>query len=286
MKRVLGIFRAACYSPGMVSRDGAILRAVMEKLDENGYITHLIHEEDFSAEIPMPDVVFHMTRSPRALEILQRWQKAGCRVVNSVEGIHRVERASLAEWCAAQGISTPKTWIVDTACRDIEHMQTTNGQVETISFPCWVKRAGDCAQQSEDVCRVPDVDTYRQCLARFQVRGIVRAVVMEHLEGQCIKFYAVPNSDFFYWIPSDKLGYDKFSASMSASHCAHRTANEESVCFDFHYSIPCVPLEVYGGDVIIDSNGVARLIDLNDWPSFSACREKAADAIARLLLKE
>ena len=43
---------------------------------------------------------------------------------------------------------------------------------------------------------------------------------------------------------------------------------------------------IYGGDVIIGSDGIARLIDLNDWPSFSACREEAADAIAGLVLKD
>ena len=33
MKKVLGIFRAACYSPGMAERDEAILRAVTERLE-------------------------------------------------------------------------------------------------------------------------------------------------------------------------------------------------------------------------------------------------------------
>ena len=40
-----------------------------------------------------------------------------------------------------------------------------------------------------------------------------------------------------------------------------------------------------GGDLIIGHDGVARLIDLNDWPSFSACRSEAADAIAKLVTK-
>ena len=284
MKQVLGIFRAACYSLGMVERDEEIMRAVMQRIAAEGYAIHLIHEEEFSVETPMPDFVFHMTRSPQSLDILQAWQKAGCRVINTIEGIQRVERASLAEWCAEQGIPTPKTWIVDTACNSIECVRTTSGENETITFPCWVKRTGGCAQLSEDVCCVTDVESYRQCLARFQTRGITRAVVMEHLKGPCIKFYAVRDSDFFYWIPADKLGYDKFLTSVSSVHHDACMTTNDGVCTDFRFPIPNAPLEVYGGDAIIDSNGVARLIDLNDWPSFSVCREKAADAIARLLL--
>ena len=39
---------------------------------------------------------------------------------------------------------------------------------------------------------------------------------------------------------------------------------------------------LYGGDAII-TDDIAYLIDLNDWPSFSSCREAAADAIALLV---
>ena len=44
MKNVLGIFRAACYSPGMVERDEAILRTVARHLEGEGYEVSLIHE--------------------------------------------------------------------------------------------------------------------------------------------------------------------------------------------------------------------------------------------------
>lgn len=282
MRTILGIFRAACYSPGMVERDEAILRAVAVRLERVGCVVDFIHEEDLTSDVPKPDVVIHMARSLHALSILQGWQEAGCRVINSVEGVRGVERAALAEACAAQGIPTPKTWIVDTADSGVLSGCTTNGGCDDIFFPCWVKRAGSCAQEQDDVCRVEDAEEYLQCLSRFHARGICKAVVMEHLDGPCFKFYAVPAAGFFYSLPSTSLGYDKFSNNPSGSIGGEdmwtgKMLDNLLPTIDLH-------LGVYGGDAIIGPDGVARLIDLNDWPSFSACREEAADAIVRLVM--
>ena len=273
MKTVLGIFRAACYSPGMVGRDEAILRAVAERLERAGYVVCLVREEDFTAEVSMPDVVLHMARSSRVLDILQRWQEAGCRVVNSVEGVRSVERAALVELCAAQGIPTPRTWVVNTA----------EPHYDAITFPCWVKRTGTCAQERDDVCRVDDAEEYVQCLSRFHVRNIDKVVVMEHLEGPCIKFYAIPEAGFFYSLLSSSLGYDKFSRASCDMLDDARAEDREN--HNFQFPTFNFQLSVFGGDVIVGPDGVARLIDLNDWPSFSACREEAADAIAELVMR-
>lgn len=274
MRTVLGIFRAACYSPGMTDRDEAILLAVAHRLTKAGYAVSLVHEEDFVPSLPMPDIVIHMARSPQVLDILQRWQKVGCRIINSVEGVRSVERAALAGWCAAQSIPTPKTWIVDTSAP----------QAYGVTYPCWVKRAGACAQEPDDVCRVDNAEKYTQCLSHFYARGIHNVVVMEHLEGSCIKFYAVQGTGFFYSLPAEQLGYDKFSnPSLGKEESSTKQAGSyiDNPFLDFNF-----PLEVYGGDAIIGTDGVARLIDLNDWPSFSACHEKAADAIAQLVRSE
>ena len=44
-----------------------------------------------------------------------------------------------------------------------------------------------------------------------------------------------------------------------------------------------VGIKVYGGDCIVRSDGSFCFIDFNDWPSFSRCREEAAEAIASLV---
>ena len=49
--------------------------------------------------------------------------------------------------------------------------------------------------------------------------------------------------------------------------------------------IAAAGLDVYGGDCIVREDGTFCIIDLNDWPSFSRCREEAAKAIAGKVCK-
>ena len=275
MKKVLGIYRATCYSPGMAERDEAILRAVAERLEAMGYMVDLIHEEAFTPDTPMPDIVLHMTRSPRALDLLQAWQETGCLVINSVESIHNVERASLAELCATRGIPTPKTWTVS----------TSDPKPTEITYPCWVKRTGTCAQTSDDVCHIKNEEEYVHCIARFHARDIHQVVVMEHLEGPCIKFYAVKGTNFFHCLPA----YNKWEGTTlpTSASASEEAANYARIIT--HSLIPHIEAAeetptIYGGDAIIIDD-TAYLIDLNDWPSFSSCREDAAKAIAQRAIK-
>lgn len=293
MKTVLGIFRAACYSPGMVERDKAILEAVMARLQAENYQVRSLHEEELTPTTPMPNIAIHMTRSEEALAILQYWQRSGCTVINTVEGIRSVERGTLAKSCATQGTPTPRTWIASTAGDMPPVAVTTEKTAEEISFPCWIKRTGDCAQQRDDVSMVSSMEEYAQCLSRFHARGIPEVVVMEHLEGSCIKFYGVQGTNFFHWLPAHNLGYDKWTTTTHARASeAVPTATDEAT---LHIGdvlrrltdLDCIrsrQLAVYGGDAIIGPDGTARLIDLNDWPSFSSCRHEAAEAIAQLVM--
>lgn len=292
MKSVLCIFRAACFSPGMVERDEAILRAVASRLQTAGCDVSFVHEEEFDSNASMPDIVVHMARSSRALDILSQWQDVGCRVFNSVDSIYNVEREALARLCVSHAIPSPKTWVVETSGYEIQAV-TVDGKNEAITFPCWVKRAGDCAQQPNDVCRVGDSVEYSRCLSDFHSRNIAQAVVMEHLEGVCVKFYAVSNTDFCYCLPANRLGYDKWVKNLPVND-VEDVAVSTAACKRVARLISLLQGEegrgvfpmIYGGDAIIGSDGIARLIDLNDWPSFSTCREEAADAIAGLVLKD
>lgn len=79
-----------------------------------------------------------------------------------------------------------------------------------------------------------------------------------HVEGTLVKFYGV--ADRFF----SPQGYPQ------VAEAAARLAR-------------LVGIQVYGGDAVLLSDGTFAIIDFNDWPSFSSCREEAAAAICRLI---
>ena len=79
-----------------------------------------------------------------------------------------------------------------------------------------------------------------------------------HVEGTLVKFYGV--ADRFF----SPQGYPQ------VAEAAARLAR-------------LVGIQVYGGDAVLLSDGTFAIIDFNDWPSFSSCREEAAAAIFRLI---
>ena len=65
-------------------------------------------------------------------------------------------------------------------------------------------------------------------LQEFFLRGIKRAVINRHLDGDLIKFYGVAGTDFFYWFypfenNHSKLRRDKAEERRSASSENRRT---------------------------------------------------------------
>jgi hypothetical protein len=79
-----------------------------------------------------------------------------------------------------------------------------------------------------------------------------------HVEGTLVKFYGV--ADRFF----SPQGYPQVAEAAARLACL-------------------VGIQVYGGDAVLLSDGTFAIIDFNDWPSFSSCREEAAAAICRLI---
>ena len=72
--------------------------------------------------------------------------------------------------------------------------------------------------------------------------------------------------------------------------CYHSTVDGVRHPFsvdDLHQTVErlaaAVGIDVYGGDVIVRQDGTFCIIDFNDWPSFSRCRDEAAEAIVGLV---
>jgi hypothetical protein len=108
-------------------------------------------------------------------------------------------------------------------------------------------------------------------MADFAKRGIDMAALQAHRAGDEIKFYAVVRGGFFHWFYSGEARKYPFNFAHLET-LAHRAAT-------------AVGLDIFGGDVIVSPSGGLTLIDLNDWPSFAPCRERASYAIADFITR-
>ena len=197
----------------------------------------------------------------------EQLRKRGCHVnVYSEEQFNR------------DGVQEPESLIVNTD-------EAIKPMLKKAGFKsCWIKRGDFHAMHKEDVSYVRHPEEAQEVLQEYFLRGIKRAVINVHLEGDLVKFYGVNGTPFFYWFyPYDgghsKFGLEaingksqgiKFSVKQLKSIC-QRAATELNV-------------EVYGGDCIVAPDGSISIIDFNDWPSFAPCRTEAAPHIARRML--
>jgi hypothetical protein len=146
-----------------------------------------------------------------------------------------------------------------------------------------LKRADATTQEAGDVLFVPDAEALSEGLAAFQRRGIQAYTVSKHVEGDVVKFYGVRGTGFFrYYYPTDD-GDLKFADEQHNGAAHHYGFDAERLHADAERLARGVGVMVYGGDCIVSSDGSYSMVDFNDWPSYSRCREEAADAICRLV---
>jgi hypothetical protein len=108
-------------------------------------------------------------------------------------------------------------------------------------------------------------------LAEFARRGIDLAALQAHRAGDEIKFYGVVGGAFFHWFYSGNARKYPFDSAQ-----LQKLGDDAAAA---------AGLDVFGGDVIVSPAGDLTLIDLNDWPSFAPCRERASYAIAEFITK-
>ena len=273
----LGVTRAKRFSPGMADKDLAIMKAVADLLVAEGSQMKLCTEEKFETETDLDrwrevDGVFTMLRGEKALEQLQRLELKGIPVLNPTAGIRNAERKNITRLMMEHGIPMPQTWRVDET------------QMPDCSFPCWLKRADGWAQKRKDVAFAESREQLLAAAIEMR-RGNpgCSMTVSEHLQGDLVKFYGVEGTSFFSWRYPDpsntKFGFEKLNGApqrflfdeASLKRTCDALANVSHIL-------------VYGGDCIVDAQGCFRIIDFNDWPSFSSCRQEAACAIVKRML--
>jgi len=265
MKRLLGLYREKQYSPGRHQSNDVLL------LDQ---IAHRLREREFEVDLTSLDeanglqsdaaMVFSMCQGRSALENLALWEREGVKIINSPRAALNTHRDRLPALMVEAGVSFPRTHLVGTKESADLHSLDLNGGI-------WLKRGDVHASVTADVQWVDSRDRLGAGLTEFSRRGIDLAAVQAHRAGDEIKFYGVAGGAFFHWFYSGAVRKYPFKLSQLES-LANRAA-------------AAAGLDIFGGDVIVSASGELTLIDLNDWPSFAPCRERASYAIADFITR-
>lgn len=276
---ILGITRCVAFSPNMQDKDLEIMKAVKMMLENNGHFVKLMDEDSF-AELNVNNVaenyqfVFTMMRSKRALNALNKLQKAGVMAINPYEGINNAKRKLITRIMSDVEAPVPDT------IYDVDE-----DSIDNLDFPCWIKFADGWAKEHDDVVFVENRDVAYENLRRLKHKYPNASLVASaHLKGDLLKFYGVQGTDFFFCcypdIEKSKFGLERINGYQQ--HFQFKMNDLNNIC---DIIADKSKIYVYGGDCIIQPNGDFHIIDFNDWPSFSACRQQAAQAIAHRIEK-
>ena len=257
--KVLMIQRAPQFSPNSVEKDLAILEAVAARLSVQRHEVSVVSEDSLQA-IVNADVIFTMGRLSETQQTLKKL--SGCRIINVPVGIENCARCRLATIMAQVGTPVPPA-------------EGPDGY--------WLKRGDAAAQSEDDVQFAADKTQLVDKIRAMEQRGISSYTISAHVVGDLVKFYGVRGTGFFrYYYPTDD-GDTKFSDEVRNGLARHYAFEASSMQSEAERLAEAVGIEVYGGDCIVRSDGTFCLIDFNDWPSFSRCREEAAEAITSLI---
>lgn len=276
--KIAGIMRAGMFSPNRIGSDAAIFNIVAEQLRKRGCEVRLYSEEQFIAEGVEERIVLNMCREKRSISLLQKIEDDGALVINSGYGIENCGRERLTRILLGSGIPFPDSIVVnsDEAVRDTF--------VKARFTRCWIKRADYQSLHKEDVSYVRQADEAQEVLQEYFLRGIKRAVINIHLEGDLVKFYGVQGTDYFFWFYPYDAGHSKYGLEAINGKSRGIKFDEAELRRICEEASEALDVKIYGGDCIIDPDGSIRIIDFNDWPSFAPCRQEAAPYIAKCIL--
>ena len=254
-----GIFREPAHSPGREVDDAEILGLTAKHLERKGFEVALKSPDELSGAIAeRPPFVFLMCERLEVLRQLRGWEAAGVRQVNSPVAVLNTYRERMVALFEAAAIPFPASRIVPTA-----------GAEGGWTGPAWVKRADVHNTQDGDVVFADTAGMFREALRGLARRGIPRAVVQEHVEGDLIKFYGVGAWFRWFYHKDQRMAGHPFDPARLMAVAGKAAA--------------VLGLEVFGGDAIAPPQGPLVVIDLNAWPSFALYRDEAAAEIAAYL---
>jgi hypothetical protein len=256
-----GIYREVAHSPGRIDADRAILESVGEALAARGFKVELVAADaEFDTYFAN---IFVMCECGQILDRLRNAENTGSIIVNSPDAIRNTYRHRMIELFARHQVSAPASQIV---ASDANKPQPPTG--------VWVKRYDFHATEAHDVMYAAAEQGWQEALHGFAKRGIPFVVAQEHVPGDLVKFYGVRNA----MCPMDSNWFEWFY---------HRDKGTLGYCFEVlglrraaFGAAAALGLEIFGGDAIIRADGEPVIVDINAWPSYARCRDRAAQAIA------
>lgn len=271
---IVCIYRASCFSPNMEDCDAAIMNAVVSRVKQAGHMVSCVHEEQLTlSDMKAADVVLTMGRLPHTIDCLQALEGEGVKVINTPVSVRNSERKLFTQILMDEDVPFA-----------LSRLFPSNDPVSWNVFPCWLKKGEGYAEVAEDVVYVQNAEQLAAYADRMRQRGISIIVVSQHLEGDLIKFYGVRGTPFFEWYYASD-GHSKFGNETVNGASHHYPFSEQQLCDICNHAASVIGLDVYGGDCVVKENGMIQLIDINDWPSFSRCREQAAEMITNIAIQ-
>ncbi|MFA6200466.1 MAG: sugar phosphate nucleotidyltransferase [Bacteroidales bacterium] len=278
--KILCISRNQSYSPNSSEKDLNILNSICENLKKQGFFVEKRDENEFIRDINLekaPFFVLSMVRNPQVIELLEKWENKGSIIINSPKGCKNCYREMMINILNENSIPMPQTIIVDTE-RSIQKIKSSINETWIEENNFWIKRADFQTIQENDVIRPKTFIEANSILKNYSKRNIKKAIISKHIEGSVVKFYGVRNTSFFHWLYPTK---DKFNNIMNSSF--NLPFNEKELREIANNAANCLELDIYSGDAIIDNKNNIKIIDFNDFPSFSSCKVEAAEIIANYI---
>ena len=276
--KIAGIMRAGAYSPNHIGNDAAIFNIVAEELRKRGCEVRVYTEDQFIAGQVSEDIIVNMCREQKSIHLLQECEDRGALVINSGYGIENCTRERMTRMLLINDIPYPASLIVDTDENVVDALNEAGFE------SCWIKRGDFHAMHKEDVSFVRHPQEAQEVLQEYFLRGIKRAVINIHLEGDLVKFYGVRGTNFFYWFYPFDAGHSKYGAEAINGPAQGIKFDEDYLRDICQQAAETLDVVVYGGDCIIGTDGSIQIIDFNDWPSFAPCRQEAGPQIARAIM--
>ena len=262
--KIITIARNPLNSPQMTENDAAILRAVEEELTTLGAnIKRCEEDEEIATEC---DAILHMSRTATTLQHLKKCEAQGIIVLNTPEGVENCSRIKMVQTLERNRIKQPQYKIIN-----------SSDELTGITYPAWIKRGEGWSCHKEDVAYVKD--TAEAIKAFAAIKG--EAVKCDHIAGDIIKFYGIGERFFRYSYPDvekTKFGLERINGTPQKY--PFKVEDLKETAFK---AAEALGLSIFGGDAIITPEGEIYIIDLNDFPSFSAVRDEAAQAIYDLI---